>query len=178
MDSSSSATNLILGATNALTSTVHNIALLVTLTGSAGIFHLDYRTHDRILKAVGERAMLELVGLPTIEIVTVTAGNVAYNIRACHYARDENRAKPTSTGQIATIGGAVEIVRSQLLDINRASVGFPPNVVPLIKPDPLVGYSPRLDIGWQSIGTNSESEAQLVIHCQIKATGQDLPFYV
>jgi len=164
------------GAITDLTRTEHLVNLKVTLAGSQGTYRLDYRTNARLLSAVGLRATISFKTLPIIELVTATSADVSYNIRAVHYKRLAS-SEPTDIGDIAAIPGAVEIVRSQLQNINRVTLGQSPNVTSLIKPDPLVGHSPCLDLAWTSLGTDVSSRVVLIVHCVLEANGADLPDY-
>jgi len=164
------------GAVADLTRTEHLVNLKVTLTKSAGVYRLDYRTDPSLLKSVGLRATISFKQPPVLELVTATSADVSYNIRAVHYNRAAT-SQPTDIGDIAAIPGAVEIVRSQLQNVNRIALGQSPNVTSLIKPDPLVGHSPCLDIAWSSLGTHDKSSVVLIVHCVIEATGSDLPDY-
>jgi len=164
------------GATADLTKTEHLVNLKVVLAGASGVHRLDYRTNSSLLKSVGLRATISFKQPPVIELVTATSADVSYNIRAVHYNRISTSV-PSDIGDIAAIPGAVEIVRSQLQNVNRISLGQSPNVTGLIKPDPLVGHSPCLDLAWTSLGTDKNSRVTLIVHCVLEATGSDLPAY-
>lgn len=164
------------GATADLTRTEHLVNLKVVLVGASGVYRLDYRTDTSLLRAVGLRATISFKSSPIVELVTATSADVSYNIRAVHYKRLATSV-PTDIGDIAAIPGAIEIVRSQLQNVNRVSLGQSPNVTSLIKPDPLVGHSPCLDVAWTSLGTDAASRVTLIVHCILEATGSDLPNY-
>jgi hypothetical protein len=164
------------GATSDLSRPEHLVNLIVQLKGASGVVSVDYRTNARLLAAVGERLFIRLVRSPTIELVTATDATISYNIRAVHYDRS-SADKPPNAASIAATPGSVEIVRSQLQNENNKPVGETPGMTLIVKPDPVVGYSPRLDIGWTSLGTNPNSIVQLIVHCVIEATGTDLPGY-
>jgi len=164
------------GATAELVKTEHLVNLKIELRGASGTHCVDYRTNKSLLASVGLRATISFKSPPVIELATVTSADVSYNIRATHYKRLAE-SKPGDIGDIAAIPGSVEIIRSQLQNLNRIAVGHAPNVTELIKPDPLVGHSPCLDIAWTSLGTSSSSQVVLIIHCVIEATGSDLPEY-
>jgi len=166
----------ILGASADLTTTEHLVNLVVVLTGQSGVDSIDYRTNVQLLASVGQRTVIRFVSSPVIELVTPTDAKVAYDIRAVHYARLSGSV-PTTSASIAAIPGAVEIVRSQLLNTNRISIGPTPGVTDIIKPDPVIGYSPRLDIGWSSLGTTATSSVTVIVHCVVAASGTDLPAY-
>jgi hypothetical protein len=164
------------GATSDLTKTEHLVNLKLSLIGAAGVHRLDYRLDKDLLASVGHRATISFKSPPVIELVTATSADVSYNIRAVHYARLATSV-PKDTADVAAIPGSVEIVRSQLQNQNRVAVGRTPNVTDLVKPDPLVGYSPCLDIAWSSLGTDENSSVRVVVHCVLEATGSDLPPY-
>lgn len=164
------------GAIADLVKTEHLVNLKLILKKASGVHRLDYRTDSTLLRSVGLRATISFKQPPVIELVTATSADVSYNIRAVHYRRLASSV-PSDIGDIAAIPGAVEIVRSQLQNVNRIALGRSPNVTDLIKPNPLVGHSPCLDIAWTSLGTDSSSSVTLIVHCVIEATGSDLPDY-
>jgi len=164
------------GATADLTKTEHLVNIKLILKGAFGTTRLDYRTNANLMRSVGLRATISFKSPPIVELVTATSADVSYNIRAVHYKR-QAISSPRDIGDIAAIPGAVEIVRSQLQNVNRIALGRSPNVTTLIKPDPLVGHSPCLDIAWTSLGTDNESSVILIVHCVVEATGSDLPDY-
>jgi hypothetical protein len=164
------------GAVADLVKTEHLVNIKVVLNGAFGTHRFDYRTDSTLLKSVGARATISFKLPPTLELVTATSADVSYNIRAVHYAR-EAKSKPSDVASVAAIPGAVEIIRSQLQNQNRVPLGRSPNVTDLIKPNPLVGYSPCLDVAWSSLGTDAKSSVTLVVHCVLLATGSDLPDY-
>lgn len=168
--------DIIKGAIDDTTETKHKVNIALILKKRAGVAILDYRNNARLLASVGERVIIKFSEAPFIELVTPTSADVSYNIRAVHYNR-ASTSFPTCAADIARIPGAVEIVRSQLLNDNRTLMSFGSCVTDLIKPDPLVGYSPRLDIGWDSLGTSDTSTVTLIVHCVLVASGSDLPAY-
>jgi len=168
--------DIIKGATAELTYTDYQVNLKVKCRGQTGVHSLDYRSNTHVIAAIGNRSVIKFKELPFIELITSTSSDISYTVRAVHYSRD-SESKPTDISSIALMPGNVEIVRSQLLNINRVQIRNTPNVTDLVKPSPEVGYSPRLDIAWTSLGTNSESEVVLVVHCVFIASGADLPAY-
>jgi len=168
--------SLIEGATEALVVTEHLVNIRVSLPGASGTLRVDYRTNAALLKSVGQRMVIKFKSPPIIELVTATAADISYNIRAVHYGRLHS-SEPSDAASIAAIPGSVEIVRSQLLNTNRVAIGHTPAVTDIVKPDPAVGYSPCLDVGWTSLGTDDTSSVTLIIHCIFVASGADLPEY-
>lgn len=168
--------SLIEGATEALVTTQHLVNIVVPLVGEQGVKRLDYRTDPLLLRAVGNCMVIRFVSNPVIELVTATSADVSYNIRAVHYNRDSSSV-PTNTASIAAIPGSIEIIRSQIQNLNRVAIGSTPAVTDLIKPDPTVGYSPCLDVAWDSLGTDASAIVQLIVHCIVVSSGSDLPDY-
>lgn len=154
----------------------HQVNLVVELTNTKGTKRIDYREDPAILREIGNRAKVTLSAPPVLELITVTSASISYNIRAVHHRRGST--PPSGLASIAAIPGAIEIIRSQLQNINRVAIGVTPGVGTLIKPDPLIGHSPVLDIAWESLGTLASSSVTLIVHCTLTATGADTPDYV
>jgi len=161
------------GSIDQLGTTEHHVNILLTLEGVTGTRIVDYRTDREVLASIGRRAIVYFKAPPVADLITATDGNVSYNIRLVHHDRS-NESRPASIGSVAAQVGASEIVRSQFLNTNQIPIGSAPNVTELIKPNPLVGYSPRLVLVWDSLGTAKASKVQLVIRCVISASGSDL----
>jgi len=164
------------GATKDLATTEHLVNLKVVLIGDSGVKRVDYRRNPQLLAAVGRRVVIRFQTLPTLEVVGLTSSDVSYTVRAVHYNR-ASASEPSDESDIAAIPGSVELVRSQLINQSRAVVGAGPSVTNIIKPNPVVGHSPCLDIGWSSLGTSKDSRLTLVVHCVLEASGSDLPDY-
>jgi len=168
--------NSIQGAVADLVKTEHLVNLKLVLKGPSGVVDLDYRTNDKLLESVGLRSTIIFKSQPVVELVTPTQSDVSYNLRAVHYDRN-SRSKPEGIGAIAAIPGSIELARSQLMNINNVALRPSPNVTDIIKPNPLVGHSPRLDLAWSSIGTTASSSVVVIVHCVLESTGSDLPLY-
>lgn len=165
------------GAIEGLTVTEHKVNILIKLVGISGCQEIDYRTSRAVLASVGRRSVIYFTEPPVADLVTATDGNVSYNIRMVHHDRN-NDTLPTTAGSVASQLGASEIVRSQFLNTNSVSIGSAANVTELVKPDPLVGYSPRLVLFWTSLGTTAQSSVEIVIRCSFSASGSDLQDFV
>jgi len=166
--------DLLSGSITDLVKTEHLVNFKITITGVSGTHRLDYRLSPTLLSSVGLRATVSFRGPPLVEIVTPTSADVSYNVRAVNYGRGSD-SRPADIGDLARMPGSVEIVRSQLLNINRVPVGYAPNVTSVIKPDPLVGHSPVLWLAWSSLGTTATSSVVVILHCVVDAAGVDLP---
>jgi hypothetical protein len=168
--------DLLTGAISDLSVTTTSVNLRLTLTGVTGVVRLDYRADKTVLNHVGARSVIRFAKPPEIELISVTAPTVAYHVRAVHYNR-ASESRPKDVASVAAIPGSVELVRSQLLNVPRATIGATPNVTDVVKPDPIVGGSPCLDVAFASTGTSNTSVATLVIHCVFATSGDELPEY-